>query len=107
MNLHDLSELEIILTLCEMLIVVPLLAYTFFLTWRDKRYLFFGLLCAILIIVDISQGFISVFSIFEITNNKNNAFYIAIVMGISVSLTFSGLNVVHWLLGWKYWVISR
>ena len=54
MNLYDLSKLEIILTLCEMIFVIPILAYTFFLTWKDKRYLFFGLLCAILIVVDIS-----------------------------------------------------
>ena len=58
-----------ILTLSEMLIVIPILAYTFYLTWKDKRYLFFGLLCVILIIVDISQGFISVFSIIEITSS--------------------------------------
>ena len=55
MNLYNLSKLELILTLCEILIVIPILAYTFYLTWKDKRYLFFGLLCVILIIVDILE----------------------------------------------------
>jgi hypothetical protein len=108
MQLSKLIKFMAYLTFAEMFVMILALSYCLKLTIKDIRSRFFSTLCVILMLTDFCIAGVAFGDWLEATKYiELYPVWIAIEMGIVNFGFYGGANSVHWLFGFKYWVISK
>jgi hypothetical protein len=91
-----------------MTLLVVFASIIIFKIWVDYRYRFLILLCAVLIVSDLSTGILAVTQWFENSPVKHYSMEpgLVITVGIADFGCEGGSLLLHWMFSFKYWVIS-
>ena len=74
----------------------------------SKSFKFLVMLISLLIVSDIAVMVLSVAFYYEKTEYLNDhALEMSIIIGVGTFFFNMGTNTMHWLFGYKYWIISR
>jgi hypothetical protein len=107
-NLSSLDKAVIWVALCEMSILLIALSITAYHLCRYMRFKYLILLVSLMILSDISTILLTIGITAELTEyQETHTHALAILIGVSSTLSNFGANTVQWLFATKYWIIAR
>jgi hypothetical protein len=107
-NMHGTDEVGMYITVIEMTVLTIIMIWVLYFAFKKKLYSFMKILILLCILADIGTGMLSVGLALETDPiyHKNHESFVAQLIGWNTFWFNWPTNLLHWMFGFKYWVIS-
>jgi hypothetical protein len=107
-NMRGTDEVGMYLTVVEMTALTIIMIWVLYFAFKKKLYSFMKILILLCILADIGTGMLSVGLALETDPiyHKSHESFVAHLIGWNTFWFNWPTNLLHWMFGFKYWVIS-